>query len=766
MGRPFSPGSDGAASEARSARSLCSLPPFRYDDPSMSARSIRIVGAVALSLATLLVATVAFFFWRDNLATHFPIRALIGERLRSFELPLWNHWVGGGQPLAGNPNTLAFYPDFPLALVFPPIVAFNLHFLLHWILGGWSAAFFLRTFDLDRKLVALGTLLWLFCGTVVSLFAFYNLITAVALVPLSLAAAERLLRSPGWRPAILLGVAFGLLALAGEPVTILATALVALILGVGRIRGRGMAWVGLAMMISILIASPLLLAWSEVAGEVERGARTYSAETVLAASLSPWQLAEIAVGPLRGLATDFGPRGYFRSGATEKWQPLLLSVFLSALAFPALLVTTPPFRRIQIATFVLLVLALGRHNPLVAEIVERMPALRFGRYPEKLAIPATLLLIVLIAGWLSRQRRAADRVVAIAGILLAMAFAVAAIAGVFGVHPPMQSRIVIGSIVAAIVLLLAVVVPEANKFAVLAAATLAPLLITAILVVPIDWAAPYRGESHLAGPLVSKRIVRLVHPATQDAGFANARQQHRVAATALDPVFGVRSGIGYAMDRSPEGMFSLLSRVLQERFTSADDDVKARLARLVGVSAFVHDGAITAGALEPVASARLSGRTVHLYAVKDPLPPVLAAPTVESVPSIGEAVRRLEDPQFDPARRSLGPPGFDREGAIAVRSFQRIPDGWRIETETPAAAALLVNESYFGAWRAEDQQGRELGIFPMNLDRLGVAVPAGTTEVTVRFGRRREWIASAWVLSSILLAASLFALIQSRGARS
>ena len=56
---------------------------------------------------------------------------LSAAAFRAGEIPWWNFADGGGQPLAGNPNTLTFYPDNILYLVLPAHVAFNLHFLLH-----------------------------------------------------------------------------------------------------------------------------------------------------------------------------------------------------------------------------------------------------------------------------------------------------------------------------------------------------------------------------------------------------------------------------------------------------------------------------------------------------------------------------------------------------------------------------------------------------------------------------------------------------------
>src|SRR5918999_1560047 len=88
-----------------------------------------IVGALATCAA--LASTYGFFFYRDNLSTHYPIKVVSAEIFRSGEIPYWNFFDAGGQPLAGNPNTLTFYPDNVLYLFLPPHVAFNLHFLIH-----------------------------------------------------------------------------------------------------------------------------------------------------------------------------------------------------------------------------------------------------------------------------------------------------------------------------------------------------------------------------------------------------------------------------------------------------------------------------------------------------------------------------------------------------------------------------------------------------------------------------------------------------------
>src|SRR6267378_7217928 len=84
-----------------------------------------------IAAAAVFFSSVFFFFFRYNFSTHYPIKVISAAIFRAGELPYWNFSDGGGQPLAGNPNTLTFYPDNVLYLFLPPHVAFNLHFILH-----------------------------------------------------------------------------------------------------------------------------------------------------------------------------------------------------------------------------------------------------------------------------------------------------------------------------------------------------------------------------------------------------------------------------------------------------------------------------------------------------------------------------------------------------------------------------------------------------------------------------------------------------------
>ena len=610
----------------------------------------RLSVAVAIVLAAA-VSWFGFFFFRDNFSTHFPVKTLSAAAFRGGEIPWWNFHDGGGQPLAGNPNTLTFYPDNVLYLILPAHVAFNLHFLVHLGVGFWCMrALIARVLaprsdgvagaPLTRPSATLsppsgerggreahrrheqsgdwsptfGAAFYVLSGVVISATAFYNLIVAVACIPLALLAVER--RS--WR---MLGVAFGLMLLAAEPVTLIGATLSVGIVAWRRMTVKELA---IAVVIAAAIGAPQLIAFSEIAGEVERAAGS-SARTVLTTSLGATRVAEIFVWPFTGFLNDAGgPRG-----------KLFSTLFLGIIALPALFQRS----RYVVVALAMFFLALGVHNPLVRLAVEQFDALRIMRFPEKFALPLVVALVVLAARFFARARFKAAWV----------------------------------------------------------AITFLPLLWTTYRALPIDWYEPYR-----VAPVAPRRV----HvPSTIAAGSFPAREEYRLRAQNHEPLFGALAGLRYVINRSPDRMHSLLSRIVEERFHAAPE----RYLRL-------DDAAV--------------------------VPRAVAARNVD------EAVQLFEH-GFDVAPRALsGTNGTDGTDARVLSYRER---GQTIDINVSGPALLLVNQSYFASWVAR-MGDRELETVPVNIDRLGVVVPA-SGRVTLTFGRHRAATVSAWLLSLLLLVA-------------
>lgn len=572
----------------------------------------------AAAIAFVLVAHSGFFFYRDNFSTHYPLKVLSAKAFRAGEIPYWNFHDSGGQPLAGNPGAQTFYPDNVLYLFLPAHTAFNLHFLLHL-----AGAFFAMRALCRSPLAAT---MYVLSGVVLSSTAFYNFIVYAALIPFALYAAER--RS--WR---LLGVACGLMGLAAEPVLIFAAAIAILI--VGRMPFRELA---LALLVALLIASPQLIAYFEISGEVERAAG-FSTRTALNTSLSATRVAEIFVWPLLGVLNEPG-------GGADR-ERLFSTIFLGVIALPAL------FRRSRFTVLaaLMLFLALGRNNPIVYWIVEHAP--RVGRYPEKFVLVLVVALVVLIARYLESTR---------------FRFAWAVI-------------------------------------------TLVPLLITAWRALPIDWFAPY--DIHGSAPALRVHVQSKI-----PSGVMPARDEYRKRAAAKEPLFGAVTDIRYALVPSPDNMHSLLSRAAVELAKDRALDIQQ-------------------------------------------LPPVLAVPLALGTRDLREAARVMKDPRFDPRAFAVAPHRFHGFRSARIRHLRYLEHGQTIYIRVDAAGPvmLLVNQSYFSAWNTP------LETLPVDIDRLGVLVPAGTKLVTLHFGRQRIAVAVAWIVSVLLLVAVLAIEIRDRRAR-
>jgi hypothetical protein len=527
---------------------------------------------------------VFFFYFRDNFATHYPVKVISAAAWRAGEIPWWNFYAGGGQPLAGNPNTLSFYPDNALYLFLPAHVAFDLHFVLHLALA-WFA---MRALTRSRW----AAWLYVLSGMAISAMCFYNLVVAFAMVPFALWATER----GRWMQ---LGVAFGLMALAGEPVTIVAAAIACL------------SWSLLkAIPVAVLIALPQLIAYSEIAREVERGAFRYSAWTVLAASFEPVRFLELLIGPW--------------------WHTMLFpSAMIGVIVLPAV------FRRsryIWIAALMFFV-ALGRFNPLIAFLVERVPALRLGRYPEKFALVGCVALVVLVAAYFRETR---------------------------------------------FKLLWTIV-------------TFVPLIAWFVVLLPIDWFAPYD-----VAPVKPRRVFMQPMP----GGQRPDRDEYRERAAHLEPIFGAVAGLRYALDRSPDGMYSIRTRATAERF--------------------------------------MLTRNPNYPTVVLQLPEAFIVPRA--------VVGNFET--IDVRTTATAPRAFVSPAEARVTAIR----GTEIDVTTPAPALLFVNETYFRAWVAT-AEGRELEALPLDVDRLGVIVPAGTHRIALTFGRHHALVVVAWIVSLLALAA-------------
>jgi len=151
------------------------------------------------------------FFFRDISFAHFPRAVELRTLVRSGQLPIWNPFEHFGEPVSVNANYLLFYPTAWLAWMLPAAYGFKLHYLLHFFVLAAGAFLLARRIGLSPLVCFLaGALVGALAGALtLQVFAGEPLTSlataAIALGPrfVSPVVSER--RNPVWNPAGLCG---------------------------------------------------------------------------------------------------------------------------------------------------------------------------------------------------------------------------------------------------------------------------------------------------------------------------------------------------------------------------------------------------------------------------------------------------------------------------------------------------------------------------------------------------------------------------------
>ncbi|MCB1056468.1 MAG: hypothetical protein KDD11_13280, partial [Acidobacteria bacterium] len=393
-------------------------------------RGWRWVGAAALLLWLMVSLPLALgqrtFFIRDIFSNHLPQKVFGAEQLRQGRIPAFNPDWGLGQVFRGNPGILPFYPDNLLHLVLPFWSAFNLHFVLHWLLALVAMATLARTLGQSPAASLIAGLTYAGCGWLLSTLSFYNLLTVAAWWPLVIAGAV----VGGRRGICLGGIACGMALLGGEPITAALGLVPMLVASVPR-HGWRRAFSGAFAIgfVGLLIALPQIVATARIYGFSFRGGHGNIQTQVASYYLILPRLIELV------LPLPFGWPGY--RGAFGVWHagyaarlPFFMSIHFGivalALAFAA--------RRKgwwALAGASLLVAWGGGQVPWILDTL----TLGIFRFPEKFLFWLAIAL-PLLAGWGLQEITASPRRWWRAGVLIASVVFVAAAAGIWLLRAP------------------------------------------------------------------------------------------------------------------------------------------------------------------------------------------------------------------------------------------------------------------------------------------------------------------------------------------
>ncbi|MDQ1348081.1 MAG: hypothetical protein QG573_1455 [Acidobacteriota bacterium] len=717
---------------------------------------------------------------RDVFTTHLAMKAYGAAALAHGNIPAFNPAWALGQPFAGNPNALAFYPGNVLYLLLPFWSAFNAHYVLHWLLAFVAFRKLARELEQSALGATLAALTYAGSGYVLSCLTFYNLIAVAAWLPLVLWGLAR----GGRRGSLLGGIACGLMLLAGEPVTA-ALALVPMALIAAERQGlrRGL-FSGLAVGgIGLLVALPQVVAAARVIGSTFRGAHGLVSAQVASHALQAPRLLELLLPLPWGWPSELGRFGYWSN--VTPLTPYIYSLHFGivALAIGAFAVR----RRWRWAVLVGASLLLAYLGGLSGEVVAKLTG-GFFRYPQKLLLWTTVG-AALLAGWGFDQLLAArpgDRPGA--GERASH-------------HPRAVRRLVLGAAASAGVALLLLSMRDSVRELFkerlgarhdwIAATHLTQWFLgfvaAALLLAACAWAV--RRQSgvlllalqalallQLAPTLATDSVAELAPPAPWIAHLGEARSVALVSSTFppwgtevpmrgvesvaegwrdvrldLDPATGALHGLTYPLAPDLDGIFSPLQALLYDNLARFGWPARIQWLRLLGADWLVrHDDGLPPPPLELVAAEERRRVRAELYRISDPAPTAFWPQAVLAADSPIQALARVTH-LADPLATAVASRAVDHRAGGRVELLATEDDTLRLAV-TSAGGLLVVQRAYFPSLEAHLADGRKLPTLPVDLVLLGVEIPAGTHEVRIAPARRLEAFAGVLALLTVALA--------------
>ena len=695
-------------------------------------RSWAIAAAIA-ALASIpgLFTISRIFFVRDLASTFYPHHQWFRRTLMQGQPPFWNPYSGCGFSTLTDPVFQTFFPPVVALRLLPERLGFDLIVALPVLVAALGAFAFLRR-RVTPEAACLGAVAFSASGPFLSTASMPNLSWSCACLPWAMAGVDAVAERGGARCTALLALTFGLMLLAGEPLTFAGA--VALALASALSQEKRSSKTALATLFAVgggvaLAAIQLAPAVAAATGSIRSAGKLGDIW-----SLHPARLIEAAApfffGNFAGMPHELTQ---WLFGLNDGKGPLILSLYAGVPALMLAALGALSLRR-RVAVFwcaaglLFLIAAFGSFTPVYPAVKRIVPGLAMLRFPSKFVVFTAFAVSVLAAhGW-DAVEASAKRVAAPLAIGSALALAsIAALlagqasilawgqklatasrlpdpagaAGSFARHLDSgATRILILSLATAILILLARTARGAiARYALLAILAVdlvvagAPInpTIEASALAPFDWVKLMR--THPDDRLFAARNFLDEHRPIDDAP-----QLPPYPADAPPVAFQATFDVATGSDLSAEGVRMTLTRELTglrpreyfqllEHFGTADRDMRYRFLSWAGTRYYL----VTAPPSMPATKlAELPAlRPLALY---DSQPVAGRARIVTAADIEGDASHQL-DRLFDPAFE-LPATATNASASIIEDTATRIT----VRAEAPSGGDLLLLDSFDPGW--------------------------------------------------------------------
>jgi hypothetical protein len=694
---------------------------------SPRSRGLLLVLAAVAQVTIVHLTAPALFHGVDFLRLHLLNRAYLWDALRAGRLPLWNPHVGLGRPFLADIEVGAFYPPTLLGLPLGGAGGLALSAVLHALLAMAGMIGLCRHLGMSRGMGAVLGLAFLtgapIAGRLQAGQAPYA--HATCYLPLLFLLAARLQDSRRAARIAQLALALGLQLLCGHPqiAWIAWSGLGCFVVGRGLSRplrssaarvGRDLATLGLALLGGLGLAAVQLLPFLELVGQGNR--RASSLEFAAAGSMAPaaWISLLVPVDPARPLS----------------WETNLYSGIVIALAGLAGLGQWADrnVRGLALAALGGALVASGPSTPAFRVLYVLVPGLSSFHMPSRSAVLVSFALIVAAGCYLSARAPAGSWG---AGVAAAAALAASAWWALGG-NVPFRAPLAYASLLILGVTALLVGWRQRDRWGRGSVLLIAGLLL-AVGVADMARATARLKRAYFVG-LDLSRGERVVEETLRGAGlYGAAGIPPRVSV----PFWIIRDNSGMARGYSTYSGYVALSLDRVWTYIHA----ALGLTPSHAANTFPSPDIFRAGPF-PFRSMNLElgFDTTSGALVVDPAPDPRAyvVHAMTPVRDWHEALLRMVQ-GHDHFRSVLleGAPAAagDRgpEDRATILRFE--PETLTVETVTDRPGWLVLAEAWYPGWRAR-VNGKDAPCVPANVWMRAVAIPAGRSEVVLRFRSR------------------------------
>ncbi|MFN0071009.1 MAG: YfhO family protein [Chloroflexota bacterium] len=360
----------------------------------------------------------------DAFVYFYTNREYTAARLLEGQLPLWNPYVFAGIPHLANPQSAVFYPGTWIFLLLPTPYAYTVNLVLHTAIAGGAMFGFLRgALQTTRAAALLAGMCYMLSGAITAQGGHLNQLSAAALLPVILLAAQRGVTGSSVRWASATAFLLGLQLLAGHPqVTYMTLVLMGLMLLweiAGSDPGR---WLRQALLLVLAGVLAMGLSMVQIIPTLEAtrmGIRSggMSLGEATASSLPP-ELLPLALLP-----------GYSENPPSTEFLGFVGASGLILAVIGASAAMTGRQSWLIGAAALSLVIALGKNSAVFESLFVMVPGMDSFRVPARWLLPWSFCVSVLAGLSLNglRQERVPRRILAL--LLAAVPIALAVWAG-------------------------------------------------------------------------------------------------------------------------------------------------------------------------------------------------------------------------------------------------------------------------------------------------------------------------------------------------